>query len=300
MVKKVALGKGLASLIPTNPADFISADINGSSRSEVVVDNSLKESGPVMIDISSIITNKDQPRKIFKEKELQELTESIIENGIIQPLIVTKVEKGFELIAGERRYRAAKRANLSKVPVVIKQVTDREKKIISIIENVQRDDLNCVEEALAYYQLMDEYKLTQEDVAKKLGKDRSTVANFLRLLKLPRAVVDLLQKEILSFGHGKVLAAVKEPEAVLRLANVAVAESLSVRELEKLINTKKKPLSDRPKPLGIDMSAFKDHFEKKTGFHFDVKSKKPGVGEIMIKFGNEAEFNDIYEYLMKR
>ena len=169
------------------------------------------ENTPLLVDVNSIKTNPNQPRKIFKEKDLEELAESIKENGIIQPLIVAELENGhYELVAGERRLRAAKKIGLEQVPVVVKKATEREKMIMSIIENVQRSDLNCVEEALAYYQLMNEYKLTQEDVAKKLGKERSTVANFLRVLNLPRPVIDLLQKEILSFGHAKILASVKE------------------------------------------------------------------------------------------
>ncbi|MGZ3809457.1 MAG: ParB/RepB/Spo0J family partition protein, partial [Bacteriovorax sp.] len=175
--------------------------------------------------------------------------------------------------------------------------------IMSIIENVQRADLNCVEEALAYYQLMNEYKLTQEDVAKKLGKERSTVANFLRILNLPRPVIDLLQKEMLSFGHAKILAAVKEREDAIRLANEAVANNWSVRDLENGIKAKK-PLKEKAankNPFFDEkLDQFRKTLEQKTGYHFGINSGKNGSGQIILKFSNEAEFNDIYEFLLSK
>lgn len=302
MAKKVALGKGIASLIQDTPNEILKASLSATMAEEKVeVKKDETEGLPHLIEISEIKTNPDQPRKIFKEKELKELSQSIEENGIIQPLVVTKAEKGFELIAGERRLRAAKLAGLTKVPAIIKKVTDREKMVIAIIENVQRSDLNCVEEALAYYQLMNEYDLTQEEVAKRLGKERSSIANFLRVLKLPREVIDHLQKEVLSFGHAKVLAAVKERERTIRLANEAIAEGLSVRELEKRVKKKERPSSGKSQEKQIDqrLDSLKQKLERRTGYHFDIKSKKPGKGEIVIKFTNEAEFNDIFEYLLK-
>ena len=219
MAKKIALGKGIASLLQdASPQSAMNQNYNSQYAHQEVpsvpAEKEIEiryENTPLLVDVNSIKTNPNQPRKIFKEKDLEELAESIKENGIIQPLIVAELENGhYELVAGERRLRAAKKIGLEQVPVVVKKATEREKMIMSIIENVQRSDLNCVEEALAYYQLMNEYKLTQEDVAKKLGKERSTVANFLRVLNLPRPVIDLLQKEILSFGHAKILASVKE------------------------------------------------------------------------------------------
>ena len=181
MAKKMALGKGIASLLQDSTSHAVVAQTYANQfekEIEIKIENS-----PLLVDVSQIKTNPNQPRKIFKEKDLEELAESIRENGIIQPLTVAELEDGkFELIAGERRYRAAKKAGLEQVPVIVKRATDREKMIMSIIENVQRSDLNCVEEALAYYQLMNEYKLTQEEVAKKLGKERSTIANFIRIL----------------------------------------------------------------------------------------------------------------------
>ncbi len=301
---KLKLGKGIASLIgdfDDDGEEFALKDFGKKIAAKESSEPELRET--TMVPLTLIDTNPQQPRKIFKEKDLEELANSIRENGLIQPIVISEKEKGrFELISGERRFRASKLAGLEQVPVVLKRVTTRDKLVLAIIENVQRSDLNCVEEALAYYQLMDEFKLTQEEVAKKIGKERSTIANFLRILRLPRAVIEMLQKEELSFGHAKVLAAVKESELAKRLALQAVEKGLSVRALETLIKSEQKPKSaDDKSEKFVDDSyqQIKDTLEQKTGYHFKINSKKNGSGQIVIKFNNEAEFNDIYEYLIK-
>lgn len=293
--KKVRLGKGLAALLG-NSMDMES--------DENVMPQAQKTQMPSMMAIENIIANKDQPRKIFKEQELKELSDSIKENGVIQPIIVRQVESSnkFEIIAGERRFRASKLAGLDRVPVVIKRATNKETLMMAIIENVQRSDLNCVEEALGYYQLMEEFNLTQEEVAKKIGKERSTIANFLRILKLPREVISHVQKDLLSFGHAKVLVALKDDETIKRMANKAIADKLSVRELE--AESKKSVKAPRSKNVSANffdekIDSYKQKLETKTGYHFGIKSKKSGAGEIVIKYNNEAEFNDIFEYLLK-
>lgn len=308
MAKKIALGKGIASLIQETPNQLLAKQLKDElDRQDQMAAATVKTeivNTPLLIDVSRIKANPSQPRKIFKEKDLDELANSITENGIIQPLIVMQLDGGnFELIAGERRLRAAKKAGLDKVPVVVKRGTEKDKMVMSIIENIQRSDLNCVEEALAYFQLMEDYQMTQDEVAKKLGKERSTIANHLRILKLPRDVIEMLQKEILSFGHAKVLAAEKERERIIRLANIAATENLSVRELEKLMKSKLKAESAAPKTnpfFNEKLDQLRQKLEQGTGFHFQIKSGKAGVGTIALKFNNEAEFNDIYEYLMTR
>ncbi len=301
MAKKIALGKGIASLIQETPNQILEKTLKDEVEREAKEATAKADYTPYLVDISQIKTNPNQPRKIFKEQEIQELSNSIKENGVIQPLVVAKTENGFELVAGERRLRASKLAGLESVPVIIKRGTEKEKMIMAIIENVQRADLNCVEEALAYYHLMNEYGLNQEEVAKKLGKERSSVANYLRILKLPREVVELLQKEVLSFGHAKVLASIKEREAAIRLANIAVQEEMSVRELEKLSKKKATPVKER-KPVyeAEKLDQYRQKLENKTGFHFKLAAKNNGSGQVTIKFSNEAEFNDIYEYLLTR
>jgi ParB family chromosome partitioning protein len=283
--QKPQLGKGMAALL---------GNIANHENKSTENSGTAKE-----IDINLIEANKEQPRKIFRENELLELASSIKENGIIQPLIVTEAEGKFSLIAGERRLRAAKIAGLTHVPVVVKAVTKRENLIMAIVENVQREELNCIEEALAYFKLMSEFSLTQEEVAKKIGKDRSTIANFLRLLKLPKDVILLLQKNILTFGHGKILASLKDDETKIRIANKVATEGLSVRELEILVNSdseKKETKKVENKFFDQRMDLAKQKLEKLTGFHFDVNSNKKGKGKFTIKFNNEAEFNDICNY----
>lgn len=308
MAKKIALGKGMASLLGGDSAaetENVIPSLSSKALEEIQDEKMSKDVvvNPTMVAIKEIKTNPNQPRKIFKEKELEELALSIKENGIIQPLIVAKQESGFELIAGERRLRAAKRAGVSEVPVVIKRGTDKDKMVMAIIENVQRSDLNCVEEALAYHQLMSDFNLTQEEVAKRVGKERSSLANFIRILKLPRQVVDLLQKELLSFGHGKVLATLKDDrERAIRLANEAVEKELSVRELEKLVKARRAPVKEKEVDHEFTqrLDSLKERLEQSTGFHFNIKGKKSGSGQIVIKYNNEAEFNDIFEYLLQR
>lgn len=293
--KNTALGKGMSALLGDSSSPLNAKNIDNSSIGLKTND------GTLLVPIEKIKANKEQPRKIFKDKEIAELSASIKENGIIQPLVVFEEGSHFVLISGERRLRASRLAGLEMVPVVIKRATRKDQMAMAIIENVQRSDLNCVEEALAYYQLMSEFDLTQEEVATKIGKDRSTIANFLRILKLPREVIKMVQREDLSFGHAKILVAIKNDEAILRFAREASDGQLSVRDLEKLIKTKrsKSKAKESNKFLDQQVSVLKNKLEKKTGYHFDLKTKANGSGQILIKFNNEAELNDVFEYLMK-
>ena len=292
---KLALGKGMSALLGNST---MASSMSMSPKTGPI--EPVQNGGPILIPIGKIKANKDQPRKIFKDKEIVELSNSIKENGIIQPITVFEEDGTFIIIAGERRYRASKLAGLDKVPVIIKKVTKKEILAMAIIENVQRSDLNCVEEALAYYQLMNEFNLTQEEVAKRIGKERSTIANLLRILKLPREVIQFIQREELSFGHAKVLASIKDDEATKRFARIAVDEKLSVRELEKTIKTKKKTVTQaHNKYFDDQLDALKRRLETKTGYHFDLKTKPNGSGTIVIKYSNEAEFNDVYGYLTR-
>lgn len=307
--KRPALGKGIASLLQSSvhpeviskAAERMKEEDKLPAPAPVVTENTSTHEGSYLIDIESIKVNPSQPRKIFKEKEIEELSFSIKENGIIQPLIVSKTATGVELISGERRLRAAKKAGLEKVPVVFKQATDKEKVVMAIVENVQRSDLNCVEEALAYYRLMEEFHLTQEEVAKKIGKERSTIANFLRILKLPREVIELLQKESLSFGHAKILAGITDGEKIKKLSLLVIKQGLSVRELEKLIqqsDDKKLPDANTD-DFSNKIEALKTELERRTNLKVKITGKK-GVGNFQIYFGDEAEFNAIYELLMRK
>jgi len=300
MAKKLALGKGIASLLQEVPKEIIPPA--ALIKEQIKQTKEVEDTNPSLIPIEMIKPNPKQPRRIFKEKEIQELANSIKENGIIQPIIISKSENGFELIAGERRLRAAKLAGLDRIPAILKRVTEKEKVVMAILENVQRMDLNCVEEAFAYYQLISEFNLTQEEVAKRLGKERSSVANLLRILKLPRAVRELLQKDLLSLGHAKVLAGVEDLEKATKLANDAVAHGWSVRELEdQSKKTKSKPRhAEQDNSFQVKLDSLKDNLEKRTGLQFKITAKNKGGGIVALPFGNEAEFNDIYNYLMSQ
>ena len=211
--RKGGLGKGLDALFIDNTTD----------------------NGPVTLRISEIEPNRGQPRKEFEESALADLADSIREHGVIQPLLVRPLPSGgYQLVAGERRWRASRMAGLSEVPVVIRELSDHETMELALIENLQRQDLNPMEEALGYQSLMEEYQMTQEEVARVIGKSRPAVANSLRLLALPQAVVRLIEDGSLSAGHGRALLALGSEDAIVESAQLAVQKQLSVRELEKL------------------------------------------------------------------
>jgi ParB family transcriptional regulator, chromosome partitioning protein len=242
-MQKGALGKGLASLLPgaaatATPATAVAPQASSAGAIP----------GVTFLSVSDIQVNHYQPRKSFEDQPLEELSQSIRTNGIIQPLVVRRTESGFQLIAGERRLRAAKLAGLKQVPVVVRRSTDKEALELALVENIQRQDLNCVDEALAYQQLMTEFQLTQEEVAHRVGKDRATVANFLRVLRLPREIQSELRAGVLSFGHAKALLALEDPAARLELCAKILAEKLSVRQAEALAHSAKQKGS--PKAQG--------------------------------------------------
>jgi ParB family chromosome partitioning protein len=245
MAQKQALGKGLASLFPgaytppppappqsTESPAAVTAPVEPPSN-EV---NKDRIPGIAMAMIDSIQVNQYQPRRDFDDKAIEELAQSIRSNGIIQPLVVRKSSTGnYELIAGERRLRAAKVVGLKQVPIVIRRSTDREALELALIENIQRQNLNCVDEALAYFQLIEDFALTQEEVALRVGKDRATVANFLRLLRLSPEILTDLKTGALSFGHGKVLLSLEDAELRMRARNQIIEKHLSVRDSEALV-----------------------------------------------------------------
>ena len=304
MAKKLALGKGIASLIKETPNEILKASLAAANFDSA--DEAKKEAGAVeraaansvlMVNCDSIQQNPGQPRKMFKEAELEELANSIKENGVLQPIIVKSLEGGkFQLIAGERRLRASKKAGLTQIPVIVRQTTEKQQKVLAIIENIQRSDLNCVETAYAFYQIINDYKLTQEELAKTIGKERSSVANHLRLLKLPREVLEFLQKDLLSFGHGKILAGIEDKLLAKELASEVVEKKLSVRQLEEMITKK----LDAPKFAKNSDSEFKEkeaqlrkNLEQHSGLHIQVKLGSRGDGKVVIKFNNQEEFDKI-------
>ncbi len=279
--KKTQLGKGMAALLgdfPTEEKDFL------------------------FVSIDSIETNKNQPRKIFSKKELEELSQSIKENGILQPLIVKKRGSRYELIAGERRLRGAILAGLKEVPVILKQVEEEKKLVLSLIENIQRQDLNCLEEAEAYDYLLKQLSLTQEELAQKIGKERSTVTNFLRLLKLPIEVKKFIQEGLLTLGHGKVLLSLNNAEKILFFAKKTIQGSLSVRDLEKLVEkeeTVQEKKTKKKHPFEEKFNLYKPKIERKSGVKIDLQMKRGEEGAFLLHFHSQEMFEKMCQILSR-
>lgn len=228
MAKKGGLGRGMEALFLDN-----SATENGTSA--------------VKLGINEIEPNRDQPRKLFDEKALEELAKSIEQNGVIQPLLVRPVSDGsYQLIAGERRWRAARMAGLTEVPVTVREMTDEEASVAALIENLQREDLNSVEEAQGLKSLIENYGFTQEEAADRVGKSRVAVTNTLRLLKLPESVLNLLSEGKLTAGHSRALLSLDDEKEMLRIAETAISQELSVRQVEKMV--KYALQGEKPKP----------------------------------------------------
>jgi ParB family chromosome partitioning protein len=235
--QKTALGRGLSALIPQAGA--------------VPISGALTDRNIVRLPIESIHRDRNQPRKVFDEEKLRELADSIRSQGLIQPVLVRRDGTGYRLIAGERRWRAAQLAGLQEIPGIVREATDVEAFEIALVENLQRADLNPIEEAEGYRRLMSDYALTQEAVSERVGKDRSTIANSLRLLGLPEAVKAMLSSAALSMGHARALLGLPEPDEITELAKKVVAQRLSVRDVERLVKRKK----EKAVPRGVTQSA---------------------------------------------
>src|SRR3982751_2547770 len=231
--KRPALGRGLSALIPDLPPAPATAPPAAADRS-------------LDVDADLLRPNKFQPRTHMDDERIEELARSIKANGIIQPIVVRKVEQGYEIIAGERRWRAARRAGLLKVPVVVRDIPEERLLAVALIENIQRENLNPIEEAVAYRRLSDEFHLTQEQIADAVGKDRSSVANYVRLLRLPQDVRASVASNALTMGHARALLALSDEATQLRVARDVLARSLSVRETEALVKKATAPAEPKP------------------------------------------------------
>lgn len=281
-MEKKALGKGLDALLP--PARL--------SRAEDTADVQ-------RIPIDQIVPNRYQPRQTFLQQELTELTASIKESGVIQPIMVRRKGDGvYELIAGERRWRASKEAGLTVIPAVLKNCTDQESLLLALVENLQREDLNPMETARAYSRMMKEFGLTQEAVAAKVGRDRSSVANFIRLTHLPLDLQGLVEGGTLSTGHAKALLSLSTPEAQLRIAKLVTAGNLSVRQTEKLIEQSiiaKQPVA-RP-PRTTQWRDLEDRLQKRLGTKVTIHPRGQG-GKLVIHYFSSDELDGVVETLL--
>ena len=283
--KNTGLGRGISALIP----DFETA---GSDS----------DSDFFMCPISDIVPNRYQPRTTFSQEELYRLTQSISQQGVLQPLLIRNIDGSYELIAGERRLRAARAADLTHVPVILKDLTNEQVLQISIIENIQRENLNVLEEAEAYHRLITEFNYTQAKVAEKIGKNRSTIANLLRLRNLPDTIKESLISEKISMGHARALMGAGDEENQIYLFKVVLKKSLSVRQTEKLVNDEKK----QPQKLLKKISAKERQLLDQTSslltrkIKSRVRIKKIGQkGKIEINFKSKTEFQHLIDLLSK-
>jgi ParB family chromosome partitioning protein len=279
--KRPALGRGLSALIPESPLP-------------VAADRSLE------IDTDLLRPNKFQPRTQMDDERIEELSRSIRANGIIQPIVVRKVEGGYEIVAGERRWRAAQRAGLLKVPVVVRDIPEERLLAVALIENIQRQDLNPIEEGHAYRRLADEFRLTQEEIADAVGKDRSSIANYVRLLRLPQEVRGHVASGTLSMGHARALLGVSDEDAQVKFARTILTGNLSVRETEALIRKAQEPRETKPEPVkDVHTRAAEDKLRLSLGTRVRIVRTRKG-GKVEIDFGNEDELQRIFEYLTER
>lgn len=289
--KKKGLGKGLDAL-------FSSSEIN---TREIKITNTEEnmEKGISYININDIKPNKDQPRKTFDEEKIGELADSIKEHGLIQPVILRKSGKGYEIVAGERRWRACRKAGLKEIPCIIKELTDEENMLIAIIENMQREDLNPIEEAEGISQMVTVFGMTQEQVSKSVGKSRPYITNVLRLLKLPEEIQAMVSEGQLTAGHARALAGLSSKKKQIELAQVIAKEGLSVRETEKLLkeeNTPAKRPAKRKAEKNADIKRVEEDLKTVLGTKVNL-AQNGKKGKIEIEYYSREELERLIELL---
>ncbi len=286
--KRQALGRGLEQLFSNEVIDISSLEKN-------ILDTANKND-IVQIDLSELRSNPYQPRQVFDEEKLQELADSIKEFGVIQPIIVKKSIKGYEIIAGERRVKASIMAGKKTIPAIIKDFTDEEMMQIALLENIQREDLSPIEEAEAYKNLITSLGLTQEEFSKRIGKSRSYITNMLGLLRLPKSVQNLVLNKKISMGHARVLSKLEDKDIIINLSNRVVNEELSVRKLEEFVSnqdyTRQKPINRSVKKSNSKYNYIQDILRDKIGSMVKINSKS-----IVIPFDSEKDLERVLEIL---
>ena len=304
MAKRMALGKG---------ADALLRNINGTNTAideamdKNIEDNTNKKAGELMVKISLVEPNRNQPRKMFDKDSLDELTKSVKQYGVLQPIIVKKIGNRYEIVAGERRWRAAQAAGLSEVPVVVRDYDDQKAKEIAIIENIQRTDLNPIEEALAYKSLIEEYNLTQEELSDKVSKNRSTITNSLRLLKLSKNIQQYMIEGRISSGHARALLSLEDEGKRELLALDIMKRNLSVRDTEKAAKalSKKKNVElsdltetskeDTVRDLSLFYKEYEDSIQGVLGTKVHINQKDKNKGRIEIEYYSQVELDRIMD-----
>lgn len=302
-----ALGRGLGALIrepePQIPAPQAppQAHSTGAGAAAAAPAREPSPSGPMQLDIDLIEPSPYQPRTRFREEALDELARSIQASGIIQPLVVRPIGSRYQLIAGERRWRAAQRAGLAKVSVIVRAVPDELALEMTLVENIQREDLNAIEAARAFERLMDEFQLTQEAVAERTGKDRATVANSIRLLKLEPTIQDWIEEGKLSAGHGRALLAVADSQLRMRYAQRASRGGLTVRQIERLASRRSRGAAATTEiHVDANIRAAIDELQRHLGTKILLREKtKLRPGQLVVEYYDDAQLMGIYDRLMK-
>jgi len=278
-LKRKALGKGLAALLP---------EPEGETRSEATTE----------VPVGQLEPNPLQPRTIMDPDRLQELSASIRESGMVQPILVRRTGEGYQIIAGERRWRAAQQAGLATVPVTVREVADDRLLELALIENIQREELSPLEEAQAFQRLQQDLGLTQEEVARKVGRDRSTVANSLRLLRLPKEVRELLAAGRLEAGHARALLALEHSEDLIGLGREAARKGLSVREVERRVALLRAPTTKKESRKDANTRAAEERLRTALGARVEISRRGKG-GALRIGFASEAELNRLFDLLLR-
>lgn len=302
--KRNALGRGLSALMAVT-----SVNVKQQEEQTPELEQAIKSGELLFLPLSELTPNPNQPRKEFQNQELQELADSILQSGLLQPIVVRKSTTGYEIVAGERRFRAAKIAGLSQVPVIVKDLSNRDTLAIGIVENVQRADLNPIDEAVAYQKLIEEFQETQNSVAQLVGKDRASIANSLRLIKLPFQVKELVSSKKITAGHARALLTLVDSREQIELAERIVQEGLSVRAVEKLVSEAKKGpheispklLKDRIKrtltgeTLERLQGELSERFRRTLSTKVNVKLISAERGEVTISFFSKDELESLLE-----
>lgn len=294
MGRKGGLGKGLDILIPQGVL---------KEEAKIEKESSIAEKNDFMVKISMVEPNKDQPRKSFDEESLAELADSIKQHGIIQPLVVVKKDNHYEIVTGERRWRAAKLAGLKTIPVIVKDLSDKEITEISLIENIQREDLNPIEEAMAYQRLMKEFHMTQDEISKKVSKSRAAIANAVRLLKLDKDVQAMLIARQISSGHARALLSLENLDEQYDLATRIVEEQLSVRETEELVKLLNESPAQKEEDIKEEVDEqtriiyenYENLLKRLMGTKVSIKKKKNDKGKIEIEYYSLEELERLLD-----
>ena len=308
---KRGLGKGLGAFFGEEVVQEVVKEQTGEIKeisekenedSQIQKNDIEEESGEIFVKISKIEPNREQPRKDFKEEQLQELADSIRQYGVLQPLLVQKKGDLYQIIAGERRWRAAKLAGIKEIPVVIREYGKQQAMEIALIENVQREDLNPIEEAVAYQRLMQEFHLKQEEIAERVSKNRSTITNSMRLLNLVPKVQQMLMEGLLTSGHARALLAIQDEENQLKLAEKIIQDHLSVREVEKAVKAigkvpKEKKKEKEDEALELIFKNLEDRMKMVVGTKVNISRKDRSKGKIEIEYYSEAELERIVELI---